>query len=255
MKRYFNYKSKFGLETIDQLNSEDFDSLKEFRKEVKYLLAEYRMAYRDGEVYTSQRACKEWTDTLKEATKKAKEQYSKEIQSGKLLSKAEKLAGIDKSNIIIYSPSSLSFFWRNDTSSAEDVRKIFEAFPPDKEGFVMKFANSSKNYATDSNIVIKWKATDTYSRGFKIHYTSNRIDISICVSHSFYENVWYHHRQGKHRGFGNYEWFRDYYLDSRFNTQKYSGGHCVYYFLEGAETLEEYVNFVCTGVFKYSNEL
>lgn len=59
--RYLNIKNSNGVETIDQLDSEDFNSYKEFRAELKQLINEYRMAgsYFSG-VYTSQRCTKDW---------------------------------------------------------------------------------------------------------------------------------------------------------------------------------------------------
>jgi hypothetical protein len=48
--------------------------------------------------------------------------------------------------------------------------------------------------------------------------------------------------------------FNDMFIDY-FYTQHYSGGYNTLYFLEGAESLEEYENFVITGEFKYKDEL
>ena len=49
---YIQFKSRFGLETIDQ-----FDTRKEARK----MLEEYRMAFgNDSIVYLSNRACKDY---------------------------------------------------------------------------------------------------------------------------------------------------------------------------------------------------
>jgi len=58
MKRYINFKSDNGLETVDELNSKDFKSLKLFFKELRRLLFEYRLAGMN--VYASQKACKNW---------------------------------------------------------------------------------------------------------------------------------------------------------------------------------------------------
>lgn len=55
---YFNLKSNYGVETVDELCSSDFDTYKEFRAEVRRLLSEYHLAGMN--VYTSQRATKEW---------------------------------------------------------------------------------------------------------------------------------------------------------------------------------------------------
>lgn len=58
MKRYINFKSSYGVETVDELSLADFDNYKAFRKELSRLVSEYRMSGMD--VYTSQRADKTW---------------------------------------------------------------------------------------------------------------------------------------------------------------------------------------------------
>ena len=58
MKRYFNIKGIYGVETIDELDSADFDSMKEFRQEVKRLHREYNLT--PMSVYLSSRCTKEW---------------------------------------------------------------------------------------------------------------------------------------------------------------------------------------------------
>ena len=55
---YFNLKTNYGTETIDELNNKDFPSYREFKTEVRRLLNEYRVAGINA--YTSQRACKDW---------------------------------------------------------------------------------------------------------------------------------------------------------------------------------------------------
>ena len=55
---YFNLRSNYGIETVDELCSSDFDTGKEFRAEVRRLVSEYHLA--GIAVYTSQRATKEW---------------------------------------------------------------------------------------------------------------------------------------------------------------------------------------------------
>lgn len=60
MVRYINFKGQAGqVETVDQLDSKDFATVKEFRKELKTLLSEYNLAFNGG-CYTSQRASKEY---------------------------------------------------------------------------------------------------------------------------------------------------------------------------------------------------
>ena len=58
MKKYFNIKSVYGVETIDELDSSDFSTLKEFRQEVKRLYREYNLTPMN--VYTSSRCTKDW---------------------------------------------------------------------------------------------------------------------------------------------------------------------------------------------------
>ena len=58
MIAYFNMKSNYGVETVDELNSKDFNTYKEFREELIRLRKEYRFAGMD--VYTSQRCTNEW---------------------------------------------------------------------------------------------------------------------------------------------------------------------------------------------------
>lgn len=58
MKRYLNTKLHGKVETIDQLDSNDFGSYSEFRKEQKRLINEYRLAGGHGDPYWSQRTTK-----------------------------------------------------------------------------------------------------------------------------------------------------------------------------------------------------
>lgn len=51
-------KSVYGTETVDELSREDFATFKEFRRELLYLLKNYRMA--GMEVYSSQRCTNDW---------------------------------------------------------------------------------------------------------------------------------------------------------------------------------------------------
>ena len=55
MIRYLNTKLFGKVETIDQLDSNNFDSYSEFRKEQKHLIGEYRLAGGHGDLYWSQR--------------------------------------------------------------------------------------------------------------------------------------------------------------------------------------------------------
>jgi hypothetical protein len=56
--KYINLKSSQGIETVDQLSEKDFSSYKDFLKEFRRLLSEYRLA--GMPVYSSNRCTKEW---------------------------------------------------------------------------------------------------------------------------------------------------------------------------------------------------
>lgn len=58
MKRYFNIKSVYGVETVEELNRNDFNSYKDFRKELNKLKTEYIISGMN--VYVSQRSDKTW---------------------------------------------------------------------------------------------------------------------------------------------------------------------------------------------------
>ena len=56
--KYFNIKTSYGVETIDQLDAKDFNSYKDYIAELRRLKNEYRLAGMN--IYISQRATKEW---------------------------------------------------------------------------------------------------------------------------------------------------------------------------------------------------
>lgn len=58
--KYFNIKSNYGVETIDELNPKDFNSRKEFVKELRRLKGEYLLC--GMSVYISQRPDKTWNN-------------------------------------------------------------------------------------------------------------------------------------------------------------------------------------------------
>lgn len=58
MIRYLNTKINGNTETVDQLDSNDYESFKEFKQAMKYLISEYRLAGGHGDLYWSQRGCK-----------------------------------------------------------------------------------------------------------------------------------------------------------------------------------------------------
>ena len=62
MTQYLNMKTSYGVETVDQLDSEDFTNNREFRKELKRLINEYRLS--GMIVYSSSRCDKSWKEWL-----------------------------------------------------------------------------------------------------------------------------------------------------------------------------------------------
>lgn len=57
---YFNIKSVYGVETIDQLDRSDFPTYRAFWGEVKRLLHEYHIS--GIPVYRSQRCTNDWKE-------------------------------------------------------------------------------------------------------------------------------------------------------------------------------------------------
>lgn len=55
---YFNMRTNYGIETVDQICESDFNSYKEFRKELQSMRSNYHLA--GMPVYTSQRCAKDW---------------------------------------------------------------------------------------------------------------------------------------------------------------------------------------------------
>jgi len=58
MKRYINTRTENGVETIDEVDSEDFKTTKDFKTEVTRLCFEYKLA--GTSCWVSTRATKEW---------------------------------------------------------------------------------------------------------------------------------------------------------------------------------------------------
>lgn len=56
--KYFNLKSVYGVETVDQINRKDFGSYKEYKAELKNMLSGYMAA--GMVVYLSQRCTNDW---------------------------------------------------------------------------------------------------------------------------------------------------------------------------------------------------
>ncbi len=55
---YYNIKTCHGVETIDELDRNDYATYRDYRDERRRLLLEYRLA--GVAVYTSNRATREW---------------------------------------------------------------------------------------------------------------------------------------------------------------------------------------------------
>lgn len=60
MKRYFNVKTNYGIETIDEINKNDFKSTIEYINEKNRLIKEYHLS--GINVYLSSRSTKDWKD-------------------------------------------------------------------------------------------------------------------------------------------------------------------------------------------------
>lgn len=56
--KYFNIRTAYGVETVDEINRSDFKSYSDYKNELRRLLSEYRLAGMD--VYLSQRCTKDW---------------------------------------------------------------------------------------------------------------------------------------------------------------------------------------------------
>lgn len=60
MIRYINVKTKHGTETVDELDSEKFESFKLFKKELHRLIGEYRFTGAYHSVWSSSRSTNDW---------------------------------------------------------------------------------------------------------------------------------------------------------------------------------------------------
>ena len=58
--KYYNYKTGYGVETVDQIDQKDFIWYKEYRQELRRLLGEYHLAGMN--VYISSRSSKDWRE-------------------------------------------------------------------------------------------------------------------------------------------------------------------------------------------------
>lgn len=55
---YLNVRTSYGVETVDSVHREEFNSGKEYRKEITRLIGEYHLA--GMPVYSSCRCTKDW---------------------------------------------------------------------------------------------------------------------------------------------------------------------------------------------------
>lgn len=195
------------------------------------------------------------TKTLNTELTELAEKQAKEQAQLILKHNAAQLTGIDIDNIIVYNDNTIGFGWRNPLTK-DDIKKIVLHYPINGNNHELKFADSSKNFISDSPVVVKWTNWETITdHKLDICYPSNDVKIKISVAPSFFgSHVYYVNKQGNHLGFGRYENKRLMYIDY-FYTVKYSGGSCVLHFLQGAGKQTEYENFILTGVFQYQDEL
>ena len=56
--KYFNLKTSYGVETVDQIDRNEFTSYKEYKAELKNMLSGYRDS--GMAVYLSQRCTNDW---------------------------------------------------------------------------------------------------------------------------------------------------------------------------------------------------
>jgi len=56
--KYLNIKSQYGVETVDQLDSKDFKTYREFKAELNRLVSEYKLSGMN--VYVSSRCDNTW---------------------------------------------------------------------------------------------------------------------------------------------------------------------------------------------------
>ena len=63
--KFINLKTKYGIETVDEINPENFATIREFKDESRRLLQEYWMAFNgvQGVLYLSQRPTKDWRES------------------------------------------------------------------------------------------------------------------------------------------------------------------------------------------------
>ncbi len=58
---YFNIRTNYGIETVDQLDRKDFPTVREYMKEIRRVLREYHLSGMN--VYRSSRSTKDWGES------------------------------------------------------------------------------------------------------------------------------------------------------------------------------------------------
>ena len=58
---YINLKSNYGTETIDSVNSEEFPNIRDYKKELRSMVTNYRQM--GMPVYISQRCTNDWKNS------------------------------------------------------------------------------------------------------------------------------------------------------------------------------------------------
>lgn len=58
---YIQRREGASLETVDELNAGEFETLAAMRREARRLVAEYNLADNAGAYYVSRRPCKAWS--------------------------------------------------------------------------------------------------------------------------------------------------------------------------------------------------
>ena len=56
--KYFNFRSSYGVETVDQIDRKEFNTYKEYKAELKNMLTGYRDSGMN--VYLSQKCTNDW---------------------------------------------------------------------------------------------------------------------------------------------------------------------------------------------------
>lgn len=60
MIRYINTKTSQGIETLEEINLNEFNNYSEFRKAVKTLVNDYTKAFHGKQVYSSSRSTNDY---------------------------------------------------------------------------------------------------------------------------------------------------------------------------------------------------